>query len=125
MPTLADARRAIAVAVTGAGLECLPYPPESINAPLAWVDSLDTDLTGSQPGAGYFCAPGLTSASVVTVAQRHDRAGSVAFLEGLTAPILAALTDVPGLRVIAATSGVVTASGQELPSVLYTVQFNS
>ncbi len=122
MSGLTGARRALADAVTSAGIECSPYPPDSLAAPAAYVDAVAVDYSA---GAGYsFCATGSATARVVAVAPRHDTAGSIQHLEDLAPGILRALEAVPGVRVTGVESGTVEVNGNGLPAVLFTVQFH-
>jgi hypothetical protein len=124
MPTLAEARTALAAAVSSGGLVCLPYPEETVIPPLAWVDSISVDFAGDSPGAAhYFCAPGFATATIISVAQRNDRPGAVAYLENFVAPVLDKLQAVAGVRLAGAVSGQANVGGQDLPAVFYTVQF--
>lgn len=123
MATLDEARKALATAVTSTGLKCQPYPPDSVNAPTAFVDSVLTDFTGSQPGGGYFCLPGLATATIVTLAQRNDRPGSMAYLEGFIPAVLEAIKALSGVRITSAASGAISFAGVEMPAVTYTLQF--
>ena len=120
MAALTDARRYLAEAVTGAGLECLPYP-DSTNPPIAFVDSIAVDL---ETGSGWsFCLAGSATATITSCAQRDDRAGSTQQLEDFADQALKALGDIPGVRVTAVQSGAADISGKKLPAVIYTVQF--
>jgi hypothetical protein len=123
MPTLNEARTALAAAVTSGGLECLAYPPDNPSPPIAFVDDLGMDFSGQLGGGTTFCMPGTAVATIVTIAQRNDRAGSMQFLEGLIPGVLQALQDTPGVRVATANSGQTTVGGVEVPAVVYSVQF--
>ncbi len=124
MTTPAEARTALAAAVTTAGVQCLAYPPDNPAPPAAFVDSVAVDFTiDSGFIGGSFCAPGAGTASVVVLAQRHDRQGSIAYLEGLIAPILDELQALRGLQLVSATSGSIPVGGQDLPAVVITVRF--
>ena len=121
MAALTDARRFLADAVTGAGLECLPYPPDSTMPPVAFVDTITVDL---ETGSGWsFCLSGSATATITSCAQRNDKAGSTRGLEDFIAPALDALGQIPGVRVITIQSGSADIGGSELPAVVYTVQF--
>src|SRR6188768_4168665 len=99
MAALTDARHYLADAVTGAGLECLPYPPDSTNPPIAFVDTITVDL---ETGAGWtFCLAGSATATITSCAQRNDKAGSTQGLEDFVDVALKALGDIPGVRVTA------------------------
>jgi hypothetical protein len=116
-----DAREALAGAVTAAGLECQPYPPDAPSAPQAWIDTLSVDYA---QGAGWsFCMPGAGTAAIVTVGQRHDKAASTRALEDLIPLILAQLDEVVGVRVTGIQSGTVQITGQDMPSVIFTTEF--
>jgi hypothetical protein len=119
MSTLTEARQVLADAVTGAGLPCEPYPPDNTIAPAAFVDRMTVDYTG---GGASFCAPGVAEATIVTLAQRHDRAESTEYLEGLLVPVAAALA-AAGARVTGAASGSTAIAGHDVPALIYTVQF--
>ena len=124
MPTLDEARQALATAVSAGGLTCLPYPPDAPSPPIAFVDTIAVDFTGGAvAGVGYFCAPGLAVATIITVAQRQDRPGGIALLEGYVPNVLDQLAGIPGVRLVMTASGSATIAGQDLPSVFYTVQF--
>jgi hypothetical protein len=123
MADLDEARQALSEAVSGSGLACLPYPPENPSPPLAFVDDISVDFTGGAFGTGYFCLPGSATATIVTLAQRHDRTASMQFLEGKMPAILSALSAIPGLRILAAGSGQMNVGGQDLPALTYTVSF--
>lgn len=121
MTSITAARQQLAEAVTAAGLECTPYPPDSLAPPAAFVDTLTVDYTS---GAGWsFCDSGDATAAIVTCAQRNDRAGSQSMLEGLVPDTVRTLTGIPGLRVLAVGSGTTDISGSTLPAVIYTVGF--
>lgn len=122
MAALADARQALADAVTGAGIDCLAYPSDNLAPPIAFVDNIEIGFTEGALG-GSFCLPGTAAATVVAVSQRHDREGATAFLEGLIPPVLDALNAIPGLRVLAASSGSLSIGGQDLPALTVGVQF--
>ena len=122
MPTLDDARTALATAVTTAGLSCLPYPVDNPSPPIAWVDSVVIDFTGGL-AVNYFCLPGTATSTIVSIAQRNDLPGATKFLEDLIPPTLEELNAVPGLRVVSSSSGILNVGGQELPAVTVTVQF--
>lgn len=123
MPTLGEARQELANIVTAAGLHCEAYPPDAIVAPLAFVDDIGVDFTGGTGGGGFFCLPGAAVATIVTLAQRNDRPGSMAYLEGLSAGVIEGLYTRGGIRVLSAASGQLNVGGQDLPSITYTVQF--
>ena len=123
MTTVADARQVLASAVTAAGLETLPYPPDNPSPPIAFVDDVAVDFTGGTGSGAYFCLPGSALATVVQIAQRNDRPGAMAYLEGLMPSVLVALNEIEGLRVMAAQSGQLNVGGQDLPAVTYTVSF--
>lgn len=121
MSALGDARAFLAQAVTSAGLECLPYPPDSTTPPIAFVDSLAVDY---EPGSGWsFCETGMATATITSCGQRNDKAGAMQSLESMIAPALAKLHAIPGVRVSAVQSGTADVGGAELPAVLYTVTF--
>ncbi len=121
MNTVTEAREWLAAAVTSAGLDCEPYPPDALNPPAAFVDNLNIDYS---PGGGFsFCEAGSGTASIIACAQRNDRAGSTKSLEDLIKPTLDALHDLDGVRVTAVQSGSTEISGTTLPAVLYTVEF--
>lgn len=123
MSVLEDARQALAASVAQAGMSCLPYPPDNPSPPIAFVDDLVIDFTGTGMAAGSFCKPGLASATIVSTALANDRTGSTRYLEGMVDSVLTEFNKVPGVRVIAASSGQITLGGQEIPTVTYTVQF--
>jgi hypothetical protein len=111
----------LAETVTGTGIDCAPYPPDSITPPAAWVDAVTIDLAA---GAGFsFCESGLATATITAVKERNDRAGSTKTLEDLIPPILAAITGIGGVRVLAVQSGGVDVAGVSLPAVVFTVEF--
>lgn len=121
MGAVTDVRAALADAVTVAGLPCTPYPPDALSPPAAFVDSLSIDFAG---GSGFsFCLSGLARGSIVTVAQRNDKAGATQFLEDLMGPILEQLEEMDGMRVVSVDSGTANVSGVDLPSVVYSVEF--
>jgi hypothetical protein len=121
MAALTDARAHLAEAVTAAGLECLPYPPDSVTPPIAFVDTITVDF---EAGAGWsFCMTGMATATITSCAQRNDKAGATKGLENLVNPAVAALYGIDGVRVSAVQSGVADIGGTELPAVVYTVQF--
>lgn len=122
MSGITDARQALSAAVTAAGIECTPYPPDSLIAPAAFVDAVSVDYSA---GAGYsFCASGQATAQIVASAPRNDRAGSMKQLEDLIPGIVAALEGLEGVRVLAVESGTVEVGTSTLPAVLYTAQFH-
>ena len=123
MSVLEDARQALSASVALAGLPCLPYPPDNPSPPIAFVDDVVIDFTGTGMAAGSFCKPGLATATVVSTSLANDRTGSTKFLEGMVDLVLTEFNKVPGVRVIAAASGQITLGGQEIPTVTYTVQF--
>ena len=118
-----QARQELADAVTAAGLQCLAYPPDNPAPPLGYVDDVLVDFTGSLNGVGSFCLPGQATATVVTLAQRNDRPGSMAYLEALMPAVLNGLYALPGIRIVATSSGQLSLGGTDLPAVTYTVQF--
>ena len=123
MSAITDARAVLADAVTGAGIECQPYAPDSLNPPGAFVDSISVDYAS---GSGFsFCATGTASAQIITAAQRHDRAAGLQWLEDLAPEVLRRLEAIPGVRVLSAESGTVEVGTQTVPAVLYTVQFST
>lgn len=122
MAALDDARTALADAVTGAGLECLPYAPDTLSAPLAFVDEVALNFESGFAG-GSFCLPAQATAAIVMTAQRHDRPGSTQYLETLLTDVLDALHAIPGVRVTAATSGSLSIDGQGIPATTIAVQF--
>jgi hypothetical protein len=113
---LAAAREALAAAVTGAGLQCSAYAPDTVMAPAAFVDRMSMDYS-----AAAFCGA-MADATIVTLAQRNDTAGSTAWLEGFIGPVVDALT-ATGARVVSAQSGTTQVGGSDVPAVIYTVQF--
>lgn len=121
---LAAARVALAEAVTAGGLPCLPYPTDNPSPPLAWVDSLTGDFLTDTEFVGTFFMPGTIEASIVSLAQRNDLPGAVAYLEGLVSPVIEQLQAVPGLKVRGWVSGAISVGGQDLPAVTYRVLFN-
>lgn len=122
MSGITGARDAIAEAVSTTGMVCQPYAPDSINPPIAFVDSISVDYSS---GAGYsFCAAGEATATVILAGQRHDRAASLQQLEDLAPAAINAIEALPGARVISTDSGNVEAMGQSLPSVLITIRFS-
>ena len=123
MPTVSDARQTLATAVSAAGLTTLPYPPDNPSPPLAFVDDVAVDFTGGSGNGAFFCLPGQAVATIVQVAQRNDRPGAMAYLEGLMPGTLQALNDIGGIRVLAVASGQLNVGGQDLPAVTYTVSF--
>ena len=121
MSGVTAARIALAEAVTQAGLDCEPYPPDAVNPPAAFVDSIRTEYVS---GSGFsFCLSGAAAATIIAVAQRHDRAGSTQYLEDLIPPTLAALEGIGGVRVTGVDSGTTQIAGTDLPAVIYTVEF--
>lgn len=121
MAALTDARQALADAVSNAGLDCTPYPPDALAPPAAYVDTLAVDYSN---GAGWsFCAQGLANATVVAVGQRNDRAGSTQSLEDLIPAVLAGFQAVDGLRVLSVESGSSEIGGTAMPAVIYGVEF--
>jgi hypothetical protein len=123
MPTVAQAREAIAAAVTTAGLDCSPYRLDTADAPAAWVASVDVDFTDGPAGTGSFCLSGMAIAAVALVAQRHDLPAAGAYLEDLSPKVVAALSAVGGLQILAQADGTLTVGGQELPAHVITVRF--
>lgn len=123
MPTLDEARQALAAAVTSSGLQCLPYPADNPSPPLGFVDDVALDFSGGSGFPTTFCLTGVAAATIVTIAQRNDRAGSMAYLESLVPTILQALQDTPGVRVVTANSGQTSVGGADLPAVIYGVSF--
>jgi len=119
---LEDARVELATAVTAAGFECLPYQPDAPAPPIAFVENLTIDLTGNSV-AQSFCVPGIATATIVTIAQRNDWPGSTNYLEGHVEAVLASLYGLGGLRILSVQSGQANVGGQELPTVVYVVQF--
>jgi len=122
MSALDDSRTELANAVTAAGIECLPYPPDAPAPPLAFVDNLTMDFTANTY-AQSFCVPGLVTATIVTIAQRNDMPGSTNYLEGFIPAVLDSLFGIAGLRIVSAQSGQANVGGQDLPAVVYVVQF--
>jgi hypothetical protein len=121
--SLTDARKQLSDAVTGAGIECAPYPPDNANpSPTqAFVDTLSVDFS---TGSGWsFCYSGMAEAVVVTCAQRHDKAGGTRTLEDKIPGTLQALEGIQGVRVMNVQSGTVQITGQDLPAVLYSITF--
>ena len=121
MAGITEARKALAHAVSGAGIDCTPYPPDALAPPAAYVDSVSVDYSS---GTGWsFCAQGLAQATVVAVAQRNDRAGSMQALEDLVPAILSGVEGIKGVRVLAVESGSSEIGGATLPAVIATVEF--
>lgn len=112
---LRDVRQALADAVG----DCLPYPPDSIVAPMAWIDTLTVDF--EQPLA---MGGGRGEAVIVAAGQRNDRVAALEALEGDAPGILDALESVPGLRVTSLQSGRIEVGNQTLPAVMYTTDFH-
>lgn len=123
MPTVAQAREAIAAAVTTAGLPCSPYRIDTADAPAAWVATVDVDFTDGPAGTGAFCVAGMAVAAVALVAQRHDLAAASAYLEDLAPRVVAALDAVGGLQLLGDVDGTLTVGGQEMPAHVITVRF--
>ena len=119
MMGLGDAREALAQAVGAAGIVCTAYPPDAPTPPVAFVDALSIDY---QTPTG-FCLMGMAQATIVTLAQRNDRQGSTQYLEALVGPITEILSDIAGLKLVSASSGVTQVAGNDIPAVVYTVQF--
>lgn len=117
---LGAAREALADAVSVPGLPVFPYPPDTANAPCGWVDRLSVDYQS----AGSFCLPGAVTASLVTVAQRHDRPGSTALLEAAIRPTVDALAGIDGVLVTGVESGTADIGGETVPAVIYELQFH-
>ncbi len=118
MNGLAAARQALAQAVTDAGLDCLPYPPDALNPPIAFVDQLDISYDTM---TSYTLAPVV--ATVVTCGQRHDKTAATELLEGGVGPVVGGLRGLPGVRVVGVRSGQIEIGSTELPAVVYTVTF--
>lgn len=118
MNTLADARAALAGAVTGAGMHCLPYPPDNPSPPIGWVDQLGIDYSTATT---FTLAPVV--ASIVTCGLRNDKAATTSTLESLVGPVTRALHDLPGVQLVTAQSGETEIGNTELPAVIYTVRF--
>lgn len=114
------ARELLAGAVTAAGIRCDPYPPETVVAPAAWIDSLTIDY---QNGAS-FSLPGRGEAVIIAAGQRNDRSGASRQLEELVPGTVAALEGVEGVLVTQVQSGRAEVNNQVLPAVLYTAQFH-
>lgn len=118
MNSLADAREALAAAVTGAGLHCLPYPPDNPSPPIGWVDQLGIDYGTATT---FNLAPVI--ATVVTCGLRNDRTNTTTALEALVGTTVAALRALPGVQVASVQSGETEIGKTELPAVIYTVRF--
>jgi hypothetical protein len=114
------AARETLAAAAATVLECAAYPPDKVAAPAMWVDSLSLVYEG-----GTFCSPASGTATLVGVAQRHDRAESIRRLESAIPRVVEALSDIPGVRVTDTQTGVVQVAGQDLPGVTVTVQFHA
>jgi hypothetical protein len=121
MTTPAEYRQALADAVTGAGLTCEPYPADNPSLPSAFIDQLIVDY--SSGSAASYCNSGQATATVVTAAQRNDRAGSTALLEDLVPAVLGAFDGMAGLQVASWQSGSINLAGNEVPGLVYTVRF--
>jgi len=121
MSGLTGARASLAAAVSSAGIDCAPYPPDSLTPPMAYIDTVSVDYS---TGTGWsFCAQGMAQATVVAVAQRNDRAGSTQLLEDMVPAVLEALAGITGVRVLGVESGSTEVSGTTLPAVITTVEF--
>lgn len=121
MGAVTDARKALAGAVTTAGIDCTPWPPDSLAPPAAFVDSVNIDYS---TGAGFsFCANGLATALITTCGQRNDKAGATQYLEDLIPAILEQLDGINGVRVTGVDSGSANIAGNELPAVVYQIEF--
>ena len=121
MSTITEARQALADAVTAVGIDCEPYPPDSITPPAAWVAGVAVDFAA---GAGFsFCESGLASASIVAVKERNDRAGATQNLEDKIAPVNSGNTASGGVRVVDVQSGATEIAGQSLPAVTWSLEF--
>lgn len=112
---LHEIRRTLAAAVGN----CLPYPPDSVVAPMAWIDTLTVDFEQPLSMGG-----GRGEAVIVAAGQRNDRVAALEALEGDAPGILDALESVPWLRVTSLQSGRIEVGQQTLPAVLYTTDFH-
>lgn len=115
---LTAARQALADAVTGTGLTCSAYPPDSIVTPSAFID---VATVAYQDAAGWFCSPGDATFQVVTIDQRNDISSAVKYLEERVPGVVTAIHDIGGATVTAIASGSVEVGGQTLPAVTYSI----
>lgn len=121
MGAVTDARLELAAAVTAGGIECAPYPPDSLSGGSGYVDSVTIEFA---QGSGFsFCFQGMATASITTVGLRNDRAGTTQALEDLIEPVLQNLEAIEGVKVVAIDSGTANIAGADLPAILYTCQF--
>lgn len=121
MSAVTDARDQLAAAVTAAGLDCTAYPPEAPSAPASWIDSVAVDYAA---GGGFsFCYGGAARATILSVGQRHDKAGASYTLEAAIPAVITALETIPGVRVETVDSGTAQVAGQDMPAVIYSVAF--
>lgn len=117
MPTITDARRAIAQAVSSTGLACQEYPMDNMTLPAAFLNSANVAYDVL---AWSFCANGVGTFEVVTLAQRNDMPSGLAWLEQRI-PVIAEALETIGVRISGIESGTVSMGGQDLPAVTYTV----
>jgi hypothetical protein len=121
MGAVTDARQALADAVTAAGIDCTPWPPDALAPPAAFVDSVNIDYS---TGNGFsFCANGLAVAQVTTCGQRNDKAGATQYLEDLIPKIIENIDGIDGVRVTGVDSGSANIAGADLPAVVYQIEF--
>lgn len=108
-------REVLAQAVADAGLPCSAYPPDSPSLPGAWVDALTFDYLSPMS----FCESAEASATIVTAAQRNDRAGGLQLLESLIPDIVKNLESSGPVRVSGVESGTSQIGTVDVPAVLY------
>lgn len=115
---LHSVRVQVAEAVTAAGIPCVPYSPDSPVPPVSWVDSMSLDYQT----AASFCIESEITFTIVTSAQRNDRAGGTKRLEALIPEITQRVEKLGAVRTIAVNSGSTTIGSTDVPAVLYQFQ---
>ena len=114
MTTLAELRQEIATAVTVTGLvTCLPYPPDTLAPPVAWIDAVNVQWITGNP----FCVASV-DAVVQHVVARNDSQSALTEVEAAIPDITEAL-EKADITVSAVNTGTVEVSGQQLVAASY------